>query len=104
MNHEITATITFRPDDGPCIAIASVTIDNDFVIGGVKLLEGSNGAFIAMPQRKTGTGEYKDIAFPLSGELRQQMYDAVIHAADSGCDFQPPKQKKPTNTRGRARR
>lgn len=109
MNHEITATITFRPEDGPCIAIASVTIDNDFVIGGVKLLEGSNGAFIAMPQRKTSSGEYRDIAFPLSGELRQQMYDAVIHAADSDLDYQPPKQKKPANTRntnnrGRARR
>lgn len=104
MNHEITATITFRPEDGPCIAIASVTIDNDFVIGGVKLLEGSNGVFIAMPQRKTSTGEYKDVAFPLSKELRQQMYDAVIHAADSDNDYQPPKQKKPTNTRRLARR
>ena len=101
MKHNIEASITFRPEDGNCIAIANVTIDNDFVIGGVKLLEGSKGAFIAMPQRKTGTGEYKDIAFPLSRELRQQIFDAVVDAEEN----EPPRQqKKPTNTRGRARR
>lgn len=103
MDHEITATITFRPEDGPCIAIASVTIDNDFVIGGVKLLKGSKGVFIAMPQRKTSTGEYKDIAFPLSSELRQLIFAAVLDAEAEESD-PPVQQKKPTNTRGRARR
>lgn len=103
MKHNIEASIVFRPEEGNCIAIANVTIDNDFVIGGVKLLEGSKGAFIAMPQRKTGTGEYKDIAFPLSGELRQQIFDAVVDAEAE--ENEPPRQqKKPTNTRGRARR
>lgn len=107
MNHEITASIVFRPEDGNCVAIANVTIDNDFVIGGVKLLEGSKGAFIAMPQRKTSTGEYKDIAFPLSSELRQQIFDAVVYA-EAWENEPPPQQKKPanirSNTRGRVRR
>ena len=103
MKHEIAANIVFRPKEGPCIAIANVTIDNDFVIGGVKLLEGSKGVFIAMPQRITGTGEYKDIAFPLSSELRQLMFAAVLDAEAEESD-PPVQQKKPTNTRGRARR
>lgn len=103
MKHEISASIVFRPEDGNCIAIANVTIDNDFVIGGVKLLEGSKGAFIAMPQRKTSTGEYKDIVFPLSGELRQRIFDAVVDA-EAEENEPPRKQKKPTSTRGRARR
>lgn len=108
MKHKIAASIVFRPEDGKCVAIANVMIDEDFVIGGVKLLEGSKGAFIAMPQRKTSTGEYKDIAFPLSAELRQQIYDAVVDAeAEENEPYQ--QQKKTTNTRsnnnrGRARR
>lgn len=103
MKHEITASIVYRPEEGKCTAIANVTIDNDFVIGGVKLLEGSKGVFIAMPQRKTRTGEYKDIAFPLSCELRQLILAAVLDAEAEESD-PPVQQKKPTNTRGRARR
>lgn len=103
MEHEITASIVYRPEEGSCIAIANVTIDNDFVISGVKLLEGDKGVFIAMPQRKTRTGEYKDIAFPLSGELRQLIFAAVLDA-EAEESTPPQQQKKPTNTRGRARR
>ena len=103
MKHEITASIVYRPEDGNCIAIANVTIDTDFVIGGVKLLEGSKGVFIAMPQRKTSTGEYKDIAFPLSGELRQQIYDAVVDA-EAEENEKPRQQKKPVNSRGNSSR
>ncbi len=101
MNHKIVASIVFRPETGPCIAIANVTIDDDFVIGGVKLLEGSKGVFIAMPQRKTSTGEYKDIAFPLSRELRQLIFAAVLDAEAEESD-PPVQQKKPTNTCRRA--
>lgn len=103
MKHNITASIVYRPEDGNCIAIANITIDDDFVIGGVKLLEGSKGAFIAMPQRKTSSGEYKDIAFPLSGELRQQIFDAVVDA--EADENEPPRQqKKPTNSRSNSNR
>lgn len=96
MKHTITAKVTYRPTEGKCIALANITIDDDFVISGVKLLEGSKGEFISMPQRQSNNGEYFDIAFPLSGELRDQICDAVIEALhdDEGQEAPKPKNRE----------
>ena len=61
-------------------AVASITIDDCFVIHDIKVIEGNEGYFVAMPSRKTNEGEYKDIAHPINTETRQAVIDAVLDA------------------------
>ncbi|MBE5741804.1 MAG: septation regulator SpoVG [Clostridiales bacterium] len=61
-------------------AVASITIDDCFVIHDIKVIEGNEGYFVAMPSRKTNDGEYKDIAHPINTETRQTVIDAVLEA------------------------
>ena len=69
-----------KKDDSKLKAVASITIDDCFVIHDIKIIEGNEGYFIAMPSRKTGEGEYKDIAHPINTETRQEVIDAVLEA------------------------
>ncbi|CDB28134.1 putative septation protein SpoVG [Firmicutes bacterium CAG:582] len=57
---------------------ASVTIDNQFVVHDIRILEGDNGLFLAMPSKQTGVGEYRDIAHPINQEARQMFTDAIL--------------------------
>ena len=61
-------------------AVASVTFDNEFVIHDIKVIESQNGLFIAMPSRKTPTGEFKDIAHPINPETREKIQNAILEA------------------------
>lgn len=63
---------------GKMKAIASVTFDDMFVIHDMKIIEGQTGLFIAMPSRKTPTGEYKDIAHPINTETREVLQKAIL--------------------------
>ncbi len=69
-----------KKDDSKLKAVASITIDDCFVIHDIKIIDGSDGYFVAMPSRKTSDGEYKDIAHPINSETRQTVIDAVIEA------------------------
>ena len=57
---------------------ASVTIDNQFVVHDIRILEGDNGLFLAMPSKQNGVGEYRDIAHPINQEARQMFTDAIL--------------------------
>ena len=70
--------------EGKLKAYVTVTFDNCFVIHNVKIIEGKTGVFIAMPSRKTQTGEYKDNAHPISPEFRAKLQDAIVAAYDRG--------------------
>jgi len=59
---------------------ASITIDDCFVVHDIKIIEGNEGYFIAMPSRKTPDGEFKDIVHPLNTETREQIRDIVLKA------------------------
>ncbi len=61
-------------------AVASVTFDGDFVVHDIKVIDGQNGLFIAMPSKKVGEDNYKDIAHPLSSETRNQLKDVILEA------------------------
>ncbi len=69
-------------DDSKLKAIASFTIDDAFVVHDVKVIEGSNGNFIAMPRKTNPNGEYKDIVHPLNTETREMISSAVLAAYD----------------------
>ncbi len=64
--------------EGKMRAVVSVTIDNEFAVHDIKVIEGDNGVFIAMPSRKTVEGEFRDIAHPINAEARKKLQDAVI--------------------------
>ena len=59
--------------------IASITIDDSFVVHDIKILEGQSGLFAAMPSKKTPTGEFKDIAHPINAEAREIIQKAVLN-------------------------
>ena len=65
---------------GKMRAIVSVTFDDMFVVHDMKVIEGMNGLFIAMPSRKTPSGEFKDIAHPLSSEAREELQTKILDA------------------------
>lgn len=67
-------------DDSKLKAVASFTIDNAFVIHDVKIIEGNNGNFIAMPSKQAPSGEYRDIVHPLNTETREQISSAILAA------------------------
>lgn len=69
-----------KKDDSKLKAVASVTFDDCFVIHDIKIIEGSDGPFIAMPSRKTNDGEYKDIAHPIKQETREEIIKAILAA------------------------
>ena len=58
--------------------IASVLLDDSFAVHDIRIIEGENGLFIAMPSRKTATGGYRDIAHPINPDVRKQFEDAII--------------------------
>ena len=67
-------------EDSKLKAVASFTIDNAFVIHDVKIIEGNNGNFIAMPSKQAPSGEYRDIVHPLNTETREQISSAILAA------------------------
>jgi len=66
--------------DGRMKAVVSVTFDDAFVVHDVKVVEGRNGLFVAMPSRKTPDGEFRDIAHPISAGAREVIQKAVLQA------------------------
>ena len=58
--------------------IASVLLDDSFAIHDIRIIEGDNGLFIAMPSRKTATGEYKDVCHPINPDVRTEFTNAVL--------------------------
>ena len=70
-------------DEGKMKAVASVTFDNEFVVHDIKVIDGQNGLFIAMPSRKMSDGDFRDIAHPLLSETRNRIKDAILDAYEN---------------------
>ncbi|MDA3852143.1 MAG: septation regulator SpoVG [Spirochaetaceae bacterium] len=64
--------------EGKLKAYVTVTFDDSFVVHNVKIIEGDNGVFIAMPSRKTKNGEYKDVAHPINTGFRTLLQDRIL--------------------------
>jgi len=60
-------------------AIASVVIDDTFVIHDIRVIEGDNGLFVAMPSKKTPAGDYRDVAHPINPEGRKMFEEAILN-------------------------
>lgn len=69
-------------DEGKMKAIVSITFDDEFVVHDVKIIEGQNGLFVAMPSHKMGEGNFRDIAHPLLSETRNKIKNAIFAEYD----------------------
>lgn len=74
--------------EGRMKAIASITIDHEFVIHDIRVIDGNNGLFVAMPSKRTPDGEFRDIAHPISSETRQKIQMAVLEVFNRVEDVQ----------------
>lgn len=72
--------------EGKLKAYVSVTFDNCFVVHNMKVIDGKNGIFVAMPSRKTTRGEFKDVAHPINTEFRSDLQQAVLDAFQNAPD------------------
>ena len=64
-------------DEGKMKAIVSITFDNEFVVHDIKIIDGQNGLFIAMPSRKMNEGDFRDIAHPILSETRNKIKGVI---------------------------
>ena len=64
--------------EGKMKAVVSITIDNEFVVHDIKVIDGEKGLFIAMPSRKAVDGEYRDIAHPINSDTRDRIQRVIL--------------------------
>ena len=64
--------------EGKMKAVVSITIDEEFVVHDIKVIEGEKGLFIAMPSRKATDGEYRDIAHPINSDTRERIQRLIL--------------------------
>lgn len=64
--------------EGKMKAVVSITLDNEFVVHDIKVIEGEKGLFIAMPSRKAADGEYRDIAHPINSDTREKIQSIIL--------------------------
>lgn len=65
--------------EGKMRAIASITFDDEFVVHDVRIIDGNNGLFVAMPSKRTADGEFRDIAHPINSQTREKIQTAVLN-------------------------
>ena len=92
---EIHITIVEHPK---LKAFASITLDDQFAIHGLKIIQGAQGLFIAMPARKTRSGEFQDIAHPINAETRQFVEKQVLEKYQEAARHQQPSHSDPVTT------
>ena len=77
--------------EGKMRAVVSITIDNEFVIHDIKVIEGEKGLFIAMPSRKSSDGEFRDIAHPINSSTREMIQNLILEKYEQ-TSFEDPEE------------
>ena len=75
--------------EGKMKAVVSITIDDEFVVHDIKVIEGEKGLFIAMPSRKATDGEYRDIAHPINSQTRDRIQGIILDKFQEVMDAEP---------------
>ena len=75
--------------EGKMKAVVSITIDDEFVVHDIKVIEGEKGLFIAMPSRKATDGEYRDIAHPINSGTRDRIQTITLEKYQEVMDAEP---------------
>ncbi len=78
-----------QKDDSKLKGVASITIEDCFVVHDIKILEGNQGYFVSMPSRKTPDGQYKDVAHPINTPTREELNKVVLEAFEKALKETP---------------
>ncbi len=78
-----------QKDDSKLKGVASITIEDCFVVHDIKILEGNQGYFVSMPSRKTPDGQYKDVAHPINTPTREELNRVVLEAFEKALKETP---------------
>lgn len=78
--------------EGRIRAIVSIIIDHDFAVHDLKVIEGIERLFVAMPNRRSEDGRFQDIVHPITSEARQQLEDAVLEKYRQALEEKPPEE------------
>ena len=70
-------------------AVVSITIDDEFVVHDIKVIEGEKGLFIAMPSKKAADGEYRDIAHPINSSTRERIQRMILEKYEEALENEP---------------
>lgn len=71
--------------EGKMRAVVSITLDNEFVVHDIKVIEGEKGLFIAMPSKRSADGEYRDIAHPINSETRSMLEEIILKSYEESA-------------------
>ena len=89
VNPETAEKIRKIAKEGKMKAVVSITIDDEFVVHDIKVIEGEKGLFIAMPSRKATDGEYRDIAHPINSATRDRIQTIILDKFQEVMDAEP---------------
>ncbi len=78
--------------EGKMKAVVSITLDDEFVVHDIKVIEGEKGLFIAMPSRKAGDGEYRDIAHPINSTTRDNIQKLILESYEKALLESPEEE------------
>ena len=78
-----------RDREGKLKAVVSITIDDEFVVHDIKVIEGEKGMFIAMPSKKAMDGEYRDIAHPINSNTRERIQSMILEKYEQALAEEP---------------
>ena len=81
--------------EGKMKAVVSITIDEEFVVHDIKVIEGEKGLFIAMPSRKATDGEYRDIAHPINSETLEKIQGIILQKYEQVLAEEPVEAEQP---------
>ena len=81
--------------EGKMKPVVSITIDEEFVVHDIKVIEGEKGLFIAMPSRKATDGEYRDIAHPINSETREKIQGIILQKYEQVLAEEPVEAEQP---------
>ncbi|MGI6012268.1 MAG: septation regulator SpoVG [Ruminococcus sp.] len=76
--------------EGKMKAVVSITLDEEFVVHDIKVIEGEKGLFIAMPSRKATDGEYRDIAHPINSQTRERIQNIILEKYEEAMELEDP--------------
>lgn len=75
--------------EGKMKAVVSITLDDEFVVHDIKVIEGDKGLFIAMPSKKAADGEYRDIAHPINSSTRENIQRIILKRYETALEEEP---------------
>ena len=101
MNYKASVNLINKP--GSLKGVASVSINDEFVIKGVRIFEGNDGPFVSMPSRKAGA-KYEDICFPITKEGRENLHSAVLEVYEQKLKQQEEQIREEKEENAKARK